>query len=806
MRLDDPVVRAGIAAGPPAPPGVRVVPGQLAYVIYTSGSAGVPKGVQVPHGAVVNYVAFAAAAYPGAGAGSVLHSPMSSDLTVTALLVPLVLGGRVQVAGLDDARLAGGAGLVKVTPSHLLLLDELGGAGGCADLVVGGEQLTGELVAGWRGRHPAAAVTNEYGPTEVTVGCVSYRAGPGQVLAAGVVPVGRPVWNTRVYVLDGSLSPVPAGVPGELFLGGAQLARGYGFRPALTAERFVADRFGGGGGRLYRTGDRARWRADGQLEYLGRVDEQVKVRGFRVEPGEVEAVLAGCAGVRQAVVVAREDQPGDRRLVAYVVAGAGEGEQGRDCGAEGEHVAKWRQVYGELYANGGREGLGEDFAGWNSSYDGAAIPLDQMREWREAAVARILALDHRRVLEIGAGSGLILARVAPQCQAYWATDFSPEAIGALRGGVAGDARLAGRVELRVQPADETGGLPAGFFDTIVLNSVVQYFPSAGYLAEVLAGALGLLRPGGSLFIGDVRNFRLMRVFHTAVECGRSADPAVVRAAAERNIAREKELLVDPEFFAAAAGAFPGIGRVDIWLKRGRFRNELTGYRYDVVLGKRAAGVPGPSRPGQRAPSLPWDVLGEAAAVAGYLERQRPACLRVTGIPNGRLAADLAAVRALDGGADQDLPPGADPEVFHELGARAGYQVAATWLAGADDGRFDVVFTGPGQVPESYLPAAAASPLPAYASRPLGWREALLAQVRQHAGRRLPEFMIPSVIIELTSLPLTPNGKVDRNALPAPGTARPEIGNTYMAPRGQAQELLAGIWAQVLGAGPGWRRG
>ena len=214
ITVDDPVVRAGIAAGPPAPPGVRVVPGQLAYVIYTSGSAGVPKGVQVPHGAVVNYVAFAAAAYPGAGAGSVLHSPMSSDLTVTALLVPLVLGGRVQVAGLDDARLAGGAGLVKVTPSHLLLLDELGGAGGCADLVVGGEQLTGELVAGWRGRHPAAAVTNEYGPTEVTVGCVSYRAGPGQVLAAGVVPVGRPVWNTRVYVLDGSLSPVPAGVPG----------------------------------------------------------------------------------------------------------------------------------------------------------------------------------------------------------------------------------------------------------------------------------------------------------------------------------------------------------------------------------------------------------------------------------------------------------------------------------------------------------------------------------------------------------------------------------------------------------------
>src|SRR6266566_5817547 len=311
-------MRARIAAAEPPAPVVRVAPGQLAYVIYTSGSARMPKGVQVPHGAVVNYVAFAAAADPGAGAGSVLHSPMSSDRTVTALLTPLVLGGRVRVAGLDDARLAGGAGLVKVTPSHLPLLDELRGPGGCADLVVGGEQLTGELVAGWRDRHPGAAVTNEYGPTEATVGCVSHRAGPAEVLAAGVVPVGRPAWNTRVYVLDRCLGPVPAGVAGELFLGGAQLARGYGYRPALTAERFIADPFGGDGSRLYRTGDRARWRPGGVLEYLGRVDEQVKVRGFRVEPGEVEAVLAAHPAVAGAAVavIGEQDQA---RLAAWLV-------------------------------------------------------------------------------------------------------------------------------------------------------------------------------------------------------------------------------------------------------------------------------------------------------------------------------------------------------------------------------------------------------------------------------------------------------------------------------------------------------
>ncbi len=181
-----------------------------------------------------------------------------------------------------------------------------------------------------------------------------------------------------------------------------------------------------------------------------------------------------------------------------------------------------------------------------------------------------------------------MARLAPQCQAYWGTDFSAEAIEALHGQVVAEPRLAGRVELRVQSAHVTDGLPAEFFDTIILNSVVQYFPSAEYLAEVISRTLSLLRPGGSLFIGDIRNLRLMRLFHTAVESRRMADPVAVRAAAERSIALENELLVDPEFFAVAARVFAGIDRVDIWLKRGRFHNELTRYRYDVVVSKRPA--------------------------------------------------------------------------------------------------------------------------------------------------------------------------------------------------------------------------
>ena len=325
LVLDDPATQAAAAARGPAGPCPALRPAHPAYVIYTSGSTGRPKGVAVGHGALANYLASAAAGYPSAAAGSVLHSPVAFDLTVTALYLPLICGGQVRVAGLDDEA-RDGRGLLKLTPGHVRYLDGLDAAWSHAgDLVIGGEAVTGESLRGLRERSGEVTVINEYGPTEVTVGCVSYRVGSGAELPAGPVPIGVPMPNVRVFVLDRWLQPVPAGVAGELYVAGVQLARGYLGRAGLTGERFVACPFGPGQ-RMYRTGDVVRWRADGQLEYLGRADDQVKVRGYRIEPGEIETVLAGHGSVAQAAVLVREDRPGDRRLVAYVVpadAGAG---------------------------------------------------------------------------------------------------------------------------------------------------------------------------------------------------------------------------------------------------------------------------------------------------------------------------------------------------------------------------------------------------------------------------------------------------------------------------------------------------
>jgi len=314
------------------PPESAVTSENLAYVIYTSGSTGRPKGVAMHHRGVANYIHWGVRAYGAdAGSGAPVFSSMAVDLTITNLL-PLFAGHPVHflaedspVEALAEAlRGRPGFGLIKITPIHLGLLNtmldpgELAGA--AHTLVVGADFLTAEPTVPWQERAPGVRLMNEYGPTETVVGCSAYVLPPGKH-RAGPVPVGHPIQNITFYVLDEHLRLVPVGLPGELYIGGVGVARGYLGRPGLTADKFVPDPFAAGGARMYRTGDRARWQADGNLMILGRTDHQVKVRGYRVELGEVETVLRRHDAVRECLVTVREDRPGDRRLVAYVVAG-----------------------------------------------------------------------------------------------------------------------------------------------------------------------------------------------------------------------------------------------------------------------------------------------------------------------------------------------------------------------------------------------------------------------------------------------------------------------------------------------------
>ncbi|MCP4151880.1 MAG: amino acid adenylation domain-containing protein, partial [bacterium] len=315
---------------------IRHPASSLAYVIYTSGSTGKPKGVMIGHGSAVNYICWAIRQYTGEAGSSrfPFYTSISFDLTVTSLFTPLLSGNAVIIygeknsgEGLRKIIESNNVNIVKLTPSHLKLLDELELSSTCiSQLIVGGEALSATLAGDiYKKFHKTVSIYNEYGPTEATVGCMVYKYISGENTGRDV-PIGLPADNVRIYLLDTAGQPVPVGVSGQLYIAGEGLARGYLNRPELTVERFVTVQSSTinnqsliTGNRFYRTGDLAKWLPGGNIEFLGRIDHQVKIRGFRIELGEIENLLLSINNIKEAVVVAKKDKESNNYLAAYYV-------------------------------------------------------------------------------------------------------------------------------------------------------------------------------------------------------------------------------------------------------------------------------------------------------------------------------------------------------------------------------------------------------------------------------------------------------------------------------------------------------
>jgi amino acid adenylation domain-containing protein len=864
-----------IAQESEANPSSSVTVDNLAYVIYTSGTTGKPKGVQIEHRGLLNLVfwhqrefavsshdratqiagfAFDACGWemwPYLSAGASLYLPNDEIRRSPEKLKDWLESKAITISFLP-------------TPlAEKFLVLDWSNNGALRILLTGGDKLN---------QYPSVShpfqVVNNYGPTENTVvttsGIVPIKESVEKYGNTSIVPtIGRPIANTQVYVLDKYLQPVPMGVSGELYIAGDGLARGYLNNIDLTTERFISNPFvevsfvgASTKARLYKTGDLVRYRPDGNIEFLGRLDEQVKIRGYRIELGEIESVLSQHPAVLQTVVTVREDVAGEKRLVAYVVLSNEydelkverlevEGSQDNiqlanlqpttQTQLQDEQVLQWQMLYDETYNQPVADSDPTfNIVGWNSSYTNQPIPAEQMWEWVNNQVAQIWREQPKRVLEIGCGTGLLLFRIAPHCTKYWGTDFSQASLYYIRQMIGGTHMSPlPQVTLLQKMADDFEGVEAESFDAVILNSVVQYFPSIDYLLQVLEGAVKTLASGGFIFIGDVRTLPLLQAFHASVQL-HQAEPSLTREQLQQRVQmqmfQETELVIDPVFFSALKQRFPQISHVQIQLMRGRHHNELTQFRYNAILHIGAETNPpilltkAPAYQGGSKKESKWLDWCRGnltlATVRQLLIENQLEILGITNVPNSRVMAAVKTAEWLSGADEfktvsqmreavqklQNL--GVDPEDFWALADELPYKVDISWSDSGSEGHYDVVFVhcqdGKHKNIKPLMPFVQQEkpirPWHSYANNPLQAKAArkLVPQLQTYIAQKLPEYMVPSAFVVLESLPLTPNGKVDRRALPTPEPVKLELAGCYVAPRTPAEEVLVKIFAEVLG--------
>ncbi len=813
----------------------------LAYIIYTSGSTGTPKGVAVTHQAVnrlvlnTNYIhftpddrvvqasniAFDAATFEIWGA--LLNGAKIIILAKSVLLSPQEFAlslreNQISVLFLTTALFNQLASLVPQAFSGLRYL------------LFGGESVDPKWVREVLDNGRPQNLLHVYGPTENTTFSSWYLV-EDLPATATTIPIGKAISNTQIYLLDQNLQPLPIGVSGELYLGGAGLARGYLNRPELTTEKFIPNPFdplskvGNQQSKLYKTGDLARYLPDGKIEYLGRIDNQVKIRGFRIELGEIEAVLSQHFLLAQNIVVAREDSAGDKRLVAYLVPALQKVALSEQLAQwQNEYISDWQNLYERTYSQG-QDSLADltfNITGWNSSYTRQPLPASEMREWVENTVSRILAFQPERGLEIGCGTGLLLSRVAKHCLEYWATDYSQGAIQYVER-VCNAVEGLEQVKLRCQMADNFEGIALHQFDTVVLNSIIQYFPSVDYLLQVLEGAINVIGERGQIFVGDVRSLPLLEPYHAAVQLAQASDSKTVeqwQQQVRQSVAGEEELVIDPTLFLALKQHFSQISWVEIQPKRGLAHNELTQFRYDVTLHLEPINnQPLLSGNPTVITWLNWqlDQLS-LTQIKDKLLTEKPELLGIRGIPNQRVeqalkiwewvenAPDVETVEQLKKLLKEQVDTGINPEQVWQLAESLGYTAHLSWWESSQDGSFDVIFQR-NSVSEAVSKLAfwdekalKTKPWTDYTNNPLRGKlvQKLIPKVREFLQEKLPSYMVPQAFVLLDSLPLTPNGKVDRKALPSPDATTRNLANSFVLPRNPIEAQLTQIWSEVLG--------
>lgn len=829
-----------------------IAPSQLAYMIYTSGSTGKPKGVLIEHQNVIRLFTSTASLFQfdQHDVWTLFHS-CAFDFSVWEIWGALLYGGRLVVVPSESTRsfedfyqllIDEKVTILNQTPSafkQLVHIEQLvhpnkqiKSLNTLRYIIFGGEALELASLRPWIERYgdQSPQLINMYGITEITVHATFRRITMNDLEEGSGSLIGVPLPDMSAFILDQYKQPVPIGVVGELYIGGPGVSQGYWQREELNQLRFHSYTYPADTSsttdpifRVYRSGDLARWTAYGELEYIGRIDDQVKVRGYRIELGEIEAAVQQHPLVSQNITVVEHSDLGDPKIVSYLIPYEGYTDQLLQQIHQEEQIAnRWVTVFDGYYM-ADNEHVDKTFhtVGWNDSYAGEAIPEEQMEEWTTATVNRIQQYQPQRILEIGCGTGLLLFRLAPACESYTGIDFSNQAIQYVEQHLSVLGSDASKVQLYQASAHELNTLELEQVDMVIINSVSQYFSDVDYLNNVLTQAADRLRPGGCIFLGDVCGMMFTEPFQASIakqSVEGEMSVADFQQLVQHKIHQHNELMLGLSYFENITTAIPLIQHTDLLYKKGKYHHEMNKFRFDAILHTEQEQVWEPVA------KYEWSELGESIEHYPYeslflthlCEKHAKQSFIIRNIPNARVQAEwdfmnwyqtvhpAALISSYVTNKDQPQPIDLYEAELHWL----NHSHDVEWLvtATSEYGHMDAIFYPKGiqkhYPARVYLSNTSDQQEPAIASIPLrSTLEGYLGkQIRSSLKGRLPAYMIPSEFVILESFPLTVNGKIEYSQLKRlkPQRMISDRTSSEMEQSGTVtEEALRRIWLQLL---------
>jgi amino acid adenylation domain-containing protein/non-ribosomal peptide synthase protein (TIGR01720 family) len=807
-------------------PSLKIYPENITYIMYTSGSTGQPKGVSITHQAIIrlvtntNYIkisptdriaqtasiAFDAATFEIWGA--LLNGASIVFISKHIILDKISFKDSINKYQVNIMWLTSGLF------NYIIENYDLDSFRNFSYLLVGGDIVNpGTVNKLLESGNSPQKIINGYGPTENTTFTTTYLI---QDITENqkTIPIGNPITQTYIYVFDDNFNHVPIDIPGELYIGGKGLARCYLNDAALTADKFIPDPLGNGA-RLYKTGDIVKWNKDKKLEFIGRKDNQVKIRGFRVELEEINHLIRKYPAVKDSVVITKQ-KGNNNYIYAYILLNTDEAIHLNNH-LENTQVEQWSKVFDEYIYQNNNDSKDEAFniTGWISTYTKKPLSQEVMKQWLNYRINLIKRIAPKNIIEIGCGTGLILFQLAEYCNNYYGCDISEKSLSYIKHNLPSKLDKV-NIKLESKAAHEIHNANCSMSDMVIINSVVQYFPSITYLIEVIESAMEKISIGGKIFIGDIRNYKLNELFHTSVSYFQlnNSDITIENFIkhVDKRATEDNELSIDPIFFTLLKKRYPRISHVTISLQHGKDHNELTRFRYDVLLH-----LDNPiTSNNDNIRILDWhDDKLSFEKLSDYLnDKESKFPLLINNVPNSRIIDEMKIIDAIKKLKNDQLISSLesfikeenynkriDPEDVFHLAEKFDFEAIASWSKRPYE--MDIVFLNdrvypfefPCKDPQLNKEEITYSK---YASIPLHVKQnkIISEELTSYLKKNLPDYMIPSGLFILEKFPLTRNGKIDKQALPyetSDSNIETHISDDHIA------NMLIEIWVTVLGS-------